>query len=218
MRDTPDLPDRIALFPLRDAALLPRARLPLNMFEPRYLAMTDYALGHGRVIGMIRPRHEEAVNPPLYSVGCAGRIIGFEESGDGRYLVELAGVSRFRLLSDSLSDGNFRLGEVDWTPFAGDLAEEELDAGAYREALTERLGAYLQHLGLTADWSTIEGASVETIVNSVSISCPFDADEKQALLEAPDLAERMRVLMTLMEIALAEAVDADNHDTPDRLQ
>ncbi|MEM9233130.1 MAG: LON peptidase substrate-binding domain-containing protein [Pseudomonadota bacterium] len=212
------LPDTIALFPLRDATLFPRARLPLNIFEPRYLAMTDHALGHGRIIGMIRPRYDDDVNPPLYSIGCAGKIVAFSETGDGRYLIELAGLSRFRLLTEGLSDGNFRLGEVDWSPYTSDLAEPQEDLDAEREPLLSRLSAYLDSVGLSADWDTIEGASMETIVSSVAMSCPFEADEMQALLEAPSLPERINTLSTLMEIATAEAIESDGQDTLSRMQ
>lgn len=212
------LPGTIALFPLRSAALFPRARLPLNIFEPRYLAMTDYALGHGRVIGMIRPRYDDDVNPPLYSIGCAGRIVSFSETGDGRYLIELAGISRFRLLTEGLSDGNFRLGEVDWGPYTADMSEPQEDLDSDRDLLLSRLSAYLDSVGLSADWDTIEGASIESIVNSVSMSCPFEADEMQALLEASSLAERVKTLSTLMEIATAEAIESDGQDTLSRMQ
>ena len=213
------LPDTLALFPLRDATLLPRARLPLNIFEPRYIAMTEHALGHGRLIGMIRPRHEtDEINLPLYQVGCAGRITSFSETDDGRYLIELVGVSRFHLDGEMLADGNFRLGEVDWTPYEADLQKPGADLGSLRAGVIERLAAYLESVGLSADWNTIDGASTETIVNSVSMSCPFDPDEQQALLEAPDIGERIRVLMTLMDMALAEPDDSDSNDPSSRMQ
>lgn len=217
MSDSP-FPETLPLFPLREAALLPRARLPLNIFEPRYLAMTEYALGHQRLIGMIRPREDDEIEPPLYDVGCAGRIVSFEETGDGRYLIELVGVSRFWLKREHLTEENFRLGEVDWSPFAGDRDPSEVDTDSLRENLLLRLADYLHGAGLSADWNTIESASTETVVNSVVMSCPFDADEKQALLEAADLTDRIRVLMTLMEIALAEMNDTDGSDGSGHLQ
>lgn len=219
MSERQRLPDTIALFPLRDATLLPRARLPLNIFEPRYLSMTEHALGHGRLIGMVRPRHDsDEMNPPLYEVGCAGRITSFSETDDGRYLIELVGVSRFHLDSEMLADGGFRMGEVDWTPFESDLDTPDADVASLRTGVIERLAAYLESVGLTADWKTIDGASTETIVNSVSMSCPFDPDEKQALLEAPDIESRIRVLMTLMDMALAEPDDSDGNDGSSRMQ
>ena len=111
------LPDALPLFPLREAILLPRGRLPLNVFEPRFLAMTDHALAHGRLIGMVRPRHEDDVNPTLYEVGCAGRITSFMETDDGRYILNLTGVSRFCLEGDTLTENGFRMGEVSWSRF-----------------------------------------------------------------------------------------------------
>ena len=213
-----DLPDTLPLFPLRGTVIFPRARLPLNIFEPRYIAMTDYALGKGRLIGMINPRHDDDTNPPLYAVGCAGRITSFSETGDGRYLIELVGVSRFRLLTEHLADGNFRLSDVDWGPYAADLEPRSEDADTQRETLSDRLARYLDAMGLAADWDAIDSASTEAIINSVAMSCPFDADEKQALLEAPTLPERAQTLMTLMEIATAEAQDADSQDNFGRMQ
>ena len=213
------LPDEIALFPLRDAALFPRSHLPLNMFEPRYLAMTEYALGANRLIGMIRPRSEnEDMNPPLYSIGCAGRVVSFSETDNGQFVVELLGVSRFRLISDHLTDGNFRMGEVDWSAFRSDPSSPQEDTDSLRPQLLSSLETYLKSTGLAADWETIDNAATETIVNSVAVSCPFDADEKQALLEAPSLTQRIRDLMTLMEIAAAEALDDMAPDTFSRIQ
>ncbi|ADM08825.1 hypothetical protein PB2503_03752 [Parvularcula bermudensis HTCC2503] len=198
------LPETIALFPLRSAVLLPRARLPLNIFEPRYLAMTDYALGHQRLVGMIRPRFDDDVSPPLYSVGCAGRIISFSETGDGRYLIELTGVSRFRLIEDAQDDRGFRKGVVDWQPFVADRHDPQEEDPALRERVLELLVRFLDGVGLSADWDTIEGASAETIVNSVSMTCPFEPDEKQALLEAEGLRQRAETLIALMEMAVAD--------------
>lgn len=200
-----DFPATLAIFPLRGAVLLPRTRLPLNIFEPRYIAMTDHVLGAGRLIGMVRPRHDDDVNPPIYEVGCAGRITSFSETGDGRYLVELAGVSRFRVLSEELAEGGFRLAQVDWSAFADDLVSSPEETPALRDRVLDLLMRYLEEIGLSADWDSIEGASAETIVNSVTMSCPFEAEEKQALLEAATFQQRAEILISLMEIAVADA-------------
>lgn len=197
-------PDQIPLFPLRGAVLLPRCRLPLNIFEPRYLAMTEHALGHGRLIGMVRPRHDDDVNPPLYAIGCAGRITSFAETDDGRFLITLTGVSRFRLTNEALNEGGFRVGKVDWMAFLRDRTELAGESPHLRERLLELLMQYLDEVGLSADWESIEGASAETIVNSVTMACPFEADEKQMLLEADTLDERAEALIALMEIAVAD--------------
>jgi Lon protease-like protein len=186
--------------------LLPRGQMPLNIFEPRYLAMTDHALRQDRVIGMIRPRgDDEGPNPPLYAVGCAGRITSFMETGDGRYLITLTGTTRFRLRDDYLTEGGFREGYVDFGSYAQDRQELPEENPILRERVLELLMQYLKEVGLQADWDSIEGASAETIVNSVTMTCPFDPDEKQALLEAQTLAERARALIALMEIAVADS-------------
>ncbi|MEM9810457.1 MAG: LON peptidase substrate-binding domain-containing protein [Pseudomonadota bacterium] len=213
------LPGELAIFPLRSALLLPRGQLPLNVFEPRYLAMTDHALKNHRLIGMTRPRHEDDVNPELYDIGCAGRITSFMETGDGRYLLTLTGVSRFRILSEGLSDGGFRMAQVDWAPFTYDLyADAEEESHLLREQVIDLLMRYLDDAGLQADWDSIEGASAETIINSVSMSCPFTADEKQALIEANSIEERGRTLMTLMEMAIAQKRQDLDDDGSERLQ
>ena len=201
---TQSLPEELAVFPLRSAVLLPRGQLPLNIFEPRYLAMTDFALEHGRLIGMTRPRCDEDVNPPLYDVGCAGRITSFMETGDGRYLITLTGVSRFRVISDQLTDGGFRVARVDWGAYATDLHADQEESPHLREQVIELLMRYLEEVGLQADWDSIEGASAETIINSVAMSCPFAADEKQAILEARTINDRGQTLIALMEMAIAQ--------------
>ncbi|GGY36854.1 LON peptidase substrate-binding domain-containing protein [Parvularcula lutaonensis] len=212
------LPGEIAIFPLRGAILLPRAQLPLNIFEPRYLAMTEYALGHGRMIGMVRPRHGDDVNPSLYDVGCAGRITSFMETGDGRFLLTLTGVSRFRLLNHHLTDGGFRVAEVDWGGFAADLHADQDENTLLRERVIELLMRYLEDVGLRADWDSIDGASAETIINSVAMSCPFEPDEKQALLEAPSIEKRGETLIALMEMAIAQKLQDLDDDSAERLQ
>ena len=217
-KDRTTLPTDIAVFPLRGAILLPRAQLPLNIFEPRYLAMTDYALGHGRLIGMVRPRYEDDVNPVLYDVGCAGRITSFMETGDGRFLLTLTGLSRFRILREQLHDGGFRIAEVDWSSFVADLQPEPRENAALREKVIELLMRYLEEVGLKADWDSIEGASAETIINSVSMSCPFDPDERQAILEAPTLSQRGETLIALMEMAIAHKSHDSDDDGGDLLQ
>lgn len=198
--------------------LLPRGRLPLNIFEPRYLAMTDHALKTSRMIGMIRPRHDDDVNPPLYTVGCAGRITSFSETGDGRYLITLTGVSRFRLTREEITATGFRLGEVDWSPYALDQEEIADESPALRDRIVDLLMKYLDEVGLSADWDSIEGASAETIVNSISMSCPFDADEKQALLEASTIAERAETLIALMEMAVFGGQGDATDDARQRMQ
>lgn len=212
------LPGEIAIFPLRGAILLPRAQLPLNIFEPRYLAMTEFSLGHGRIIGMVRPRYDDDVNPALYDVGCAGRITSFMETGDGRYLLTLTGISRFRLQHDHLTDGGFRMAEVDWGGFGQDRQADHEENAMLRERVIELLMRYLEEVGLKADWDSIEGASAETLINSVAMSCPFEPDEKQALLEAPTIEHRGETLIALMEMAIAQKLQDLDDDSTERMQ
>ena len=212
------LPDVLPVFPLRNVLLLPHGRLPLNIFEPRYLEMTDTALGKGRLIGMVRPRADDTED--LYPVGCAGRIINFMETDDGRYLITLAGISRFRIAEEIDAETPYRQARTDWSAFRADLWETEDDDPALRKRLLDVLVTYLKEAGLKADWSSIEGASVETIINSIAMSCPFGADEQQALLEAASISTRAETLITLMEISVAEGNgDTPGHpDKPSRLQ
>ena len=212
------LPDRLPLFPLRDAILLPRGRLPLNVFEPRYLAMTDHALATGRLIGMVRPRHEDDTHSALYEVGCAGRITSFMETDDGRYILNLTGVSRFCLEEDDLTSRGFREGRVAWSRFAMDQHPDPEESPALRERVLEVLMDYLEEVGLKADWDSIEGASAETIINSVAMACPFEADEKQAILEAPGLHHRGETLVALMQMAIADQRSDRDEDRVERMQ
>lgn len=215
------LPDRLPVFPLRNALLLPGGKLPLNIFEPRYLAMTDAALGAGRMIGMVRPQSDDPVEADLYHVGCAGRITSFMETEDGRYLITLTGVSRF-VCKDEVTTGTpFRMMEVDWSGFTADLhMHEQAESPQVREALIDVLSRYLDEASMKADWDAIDSAPSETIVNSVAMSCPFSPDEKQAILEAETGDARAGTLITLMEMALAEGAGdmAEMDDKPSRLQ
>lgn len=216
--DAPHLPAELALFPLRDALLLPRGRLPLNIFEPRYLEMVEHAFANDRMIGMIRPRHdEEDVRPPLYQTGCAGRIVAFSETGDGRFVLTLGGVTRFKLVRDTLTDSGFRLGAVDYSGFADDHFPPEGDSAAQRDQLVVTLQSYLTAMDMSADWDSVDGAPIEAIVNAISIGCPFDPDEKQALLEAPTVTARADALIAMMELGIATEIN-DGPDPSERLQ
>jgi Lon protease-like protein len=213
------LPTKLPIFPLRSAMLLPRSQLPLNIFEPRYLAMTEYALGRGRLIGMIRPRFEDDPEGRLYDIGCAGRITSFMETGDGRFLLTLTGLSRFRLEGDELTNGGFREAAIDWSPFSLDHYQEPEENPELRDRVIELLMEYLEEVGLRADWDSIEGASAETIINSVAMSCPFEPDEKQAILEARSIEERGSALIALMQMSIAtKRSELGDDDMSERLQ
>jgi uncharacterized protein len=200
-----DLPGVIPIFPLPGALLLPRARLPLNIFEPRYLAMLDDTLKtEHRLIGMIQPivMPEGKASGRLHQIGCAGRVTSLQETDDGRYLITLTGVSRFRL--GGLQDGftPYLRTSVDWSSFERDLGRSERDEDFDRTAFLDTLARFFETAQLSSDWDSLKRADEELLINSLSMLCPFDPEEKQALLEAPTLANRRETLVTLMEFAL----------------
>lgn len=199
-RKPADLPNRLAVFPLSGALLFPRGLLPLNVFEPRYLSMVDDALAGSRLIGMIQPSGvaPEGDPPALARVGCAGRLTALQETEDGRYLITLTGVSRFRVVRETIAATPYRIVEADFDTFANDLAAPEELLGADVDALLEALRDYLERNGLAADWDAISQAPAHTMVNSLAVGCPFTAPEKQALLEAPTLHERCKALVSLL--------------------
>jgi Lon protease-like protein len=197
------LPEIVPIFPLVGVLLLPRGRLPLNIFEPRYLAMTRDALKGERLIGMMQPSDpaDKSRNPPVYPIGCAGRITSFAETDDGRYLITLTGVSRFRVTRElPLLDG-YRRVVADWTPFAEDAAEAGEPPPFDRDRLMRGLGAYFKQRQLAADWEALRNAPGDRLVTTLAMMCPFEPSEKQALLEAADFAERARLLTAIVEMA-----------------
>jgi Lon protease-like protein len=205
-----DLPESIPIFPLPGALLLPRARLPLNIFEPRYLAMLDDTLKtQHRLIGMVQPvvMPEGKSTGRLHHIGCAGRVTAFQETEDGRYLITLSGISRYRLVEQVEGFTPYRRANVDWASFERDLGRAEQDEGFDRAAFLRTLARFFETAQLSSDWDSLKEADVELLVNSLSILCPFDPEEKQALLEAPTLANRRETLMTLMEFALRSGGD-----------
>ncbi len=199
-----DLPDTIPVFPLPGALLLPRARLPLHLFEPRYLQMLDDTLKTShRLIGMIQPREVPGVKEKkLHAIGCAGRLTGFSETEDGRYMISLSGISRFRVREEVAGFTPYRRCTVDWTPFARDLGGPEDDKGFDRPAFMEALGRFFEAMNLSTDWSSLKEAEPELLINSLSMLCPFSPEDKQALLEAPSLTTRRETMVTLIEFAL----------------
>ncbi|HEX5317961.1 MAG TPA: LON peptidase substrate-binding domain-containing protein [Stellaceae bacterium] len=208
MPDIGDFPDTIPVFPLTGVLLLPRGRLPLNIFEPRYLAMTRDALGGPRLIGMVQPSdpHEGGMNPAVYPVGCAGRITAFSETDDGRYLITLTGVSRFRIREELALVSGYRRVVPEWAAFGADL--EPADSGFDRARLVRELRNYFSQRQIEADWDMIDKAPAEHLVTSIAMLCPFAPSEKQALLEASDLAARAELLTALVEMAAISAAPA----------
>ena len=203
-----DLPDVIPLFPLTGALLLPRGRLPLQIFEPRYLAMLDDVLKtRERLIGLIQPRPAPEGQRRLQAIGCAGRLVSFAETDDGRYMVTLAGISRFRILDEVQGFTPYRRVSVDWTPFARDLGPAEADPGFDRDSFLALLARFFTARGLTSDWDSLRGAEPELLINALSQLAPFTPEDRQALLEAPDLVTRRETLVTLIEFALRGGED-----------
>jgi Lon protease-like protein len=200
-----DLPAVIPVFPLPAALLLPRADMPLNIFEPRYVAMIDAALSGNRVIGMIQPDDRAAVcarGPGLCTIGCAGRITSLAETGDNRYMITLTGIARFRIVEEVPATTPFRLYRIDTAPFASDFVagdEDKVD----RRAVLAVFRAYLDAHNLEADWESVDRTPNEALINALAMMAPFGPAEKQALLEAPDLKTRAETLVAITEMSLA---------------
>jgi Lon protease-like protein len=208
-RGPADLPEIIPVFPLPGALLLPRGQMPLNMFEPRYLAMVDDSLRDGhRLIGMIQPdiahSPKNSDKPALFRVGCVGRITQLAESGDGRYILELTGISRFRVVEELEVLTAYRQCKVDFFTYVDDftarMGEDEVD----REALLSVLADFLKANNLKVDWEGVESAPNEALVNALAMMSPYGPAEKQAMLEAPDLKTRAEILIAVTEMDLAK--------------
>ena len=203
-----DLPKEIPLFPLNNILLLPRSRLPLNLFENRYLHMFDHALKADRMIGMIQPR-ESAKNsskkPDLYDVGCAGLIVAFSQTNDNRYEIVLKGVSRFKVIKEKELFNGFRRAKIKFDSFKKDLAAESLSSSNDRANFEKKVKTYLEKQNVNADWQAIEASSDEDLVNSISMGCPFSNIEKQALMEAKNISERFKVLSSLLDMSINDS-------------
>lgn len=198
-----DLPETVSVFPLPGALLLPRSRLPLHIFEPRYLQMLDDALKTPeRLIGMIQPNSCQSNESKLHQIGCAGRVTQFSETEDGRYLITLSGVSRFRIKSELDAFTPYRRCAVSWVGFDRDLGKAEADNAFDRSRFLDLLERFFSSRQLSTDWDTLKDADDELLVNSLSMLLDFDPEEKQALLEAPCLRTRRETLVTLIEFAM----------------
>ena len=195
-----DLPQVIPVFPLDGALLLPHASRPLNIFEPRYLNMLDDAMAAERIIGMVQTLGGLRDRPHLAPIGCAGRVTSFTETPDGRYLVTITGLARFRVQDELSVQTPYRQARVDFQPYAGDLKALPGEGAAERPRLLAVLKRYLEHRGLRIDWGAVEDADVEALVNSLAMALPFNAAELQALLEAGTLDDRRETLIALLEI------------------
>ena len=209
-RSSSDLPTEFAVFPLAGALLLPQGKLPLNIFEPRYLRMIDDALASGRMIGMIQPdtsRADTPSGPALYKVGCLGRLSSFSETDDGRYLVTLTGIVRFAVQVELELRRGYRRVRADVARFAADLdTDPEPAAKGSRESLLAALRAYFAAQGFDANWDAIEEMDEPGLVTTLAMVCPFEPPEKQAILEAPTPPDRLSALLALLQMG-AHAAD-----------
>ena len=204
-----DLPNVIPLFPLNKVLLLPRAKLPLNLFENRYLHMLDYALSNKKIIGMIQPKDRstkdsDTKNPNLYQIGCAGRVTAFSETNDNRYELILKGVCRFKVIKEKKVINGFRSAEVKWDEFKNDFNTCSLKNQKKRKDFESLLKVFLKKISINADWQMVETTNDEDLINMISMCCPFDVSEKQALLEAKTLEQRLSVLNSLMQMGINE--------------
>lgn len=218
------LPGSLPIFPLSGVLLLPGGRLPLNIFEPRYLSMVRFALQEHRLIGMVQPRVEDAEgallpgeesededapdlgDAPIYQTGCAGRITAFSETDDGRYLITLKGLIRFKVTHELHGRDGFRMVGADFNPFASDFKEQTTVFD--RPRLLDALQSYFEFEGIEADWDAIGEASDERLITSLAMVCPFSPAEKQALLEAPTPSERAEAMTAIMEMAVMSNLPA----------
>jgi Lon protease-like protein len=205
-RGPQDCPSVIPVFPLPGALLLPRGQMPLNIFEPRYLSMVDDALKNDRIVGVIQPDLEGGgapSTPKLYAIGCAGRITQFAETGDGRYLITLVGIGRFRVEQELPTTTLYRQCQVNFEPFASDFVARAGEESVDRAGVLKALRDFVQASDARVDWKGIDEAPNEALVNALCMMSPFGVREKQALLEAPDLKSRAEVLIAITEIELA---------------
>jgi uncharacterized protein len=199
-----ELPAQLPVFPLGGALLLPRTELPLNIFEPRYLRMVEDVMGKHRMIGMIQPIESKSEPPELQRIGCAGRVTSFSETDDNRLMVVLTGVCRFEWTREKKSKTPYRQLDVNYDSFAADLVVDEAARNVDREGVVKAFRNFLDANSMSANWEEVEKVSTETLVNNLSQMAPYPIEEKQALLEAPDLKSRAEMLIALTELALSK--------------
>ena len=206
-----NLPKVIPIFPLSGALLLPRSNLPLQIFEPKYLQMFEDSLKTpDRLIGMIQGNSNTGTSKDLHKIGCAGRIIQFSETPDGRYMITLGGVSRFKIETEEIGFTPYRKAQVDWSKYEKDLGPTEKDKDFDRDYFMNLLGKFFVSAELKTDWNSLKDADEELLINSLSMLCPFEPEDKQALLEAKSLVLRRKTLTTLLEFSILGGKPGDS--------
>ncbi len=199
-----DIPETLAIFPLQGALLLPRGRLPLNIFEPRYKAMVEDAMAGDRLIGMIQPLVKETLDseekPEIYGTGCIGKITSFSETDDGRYLITLTGICRFEITRELPAQRGYRRVTPKVAPYLRDFEAPVSEVTVDRDRLVEAMTDYFSQHDLAPDWESVNDTPTADLVAAMAMLCPFTSSEKQALLETDDLADRARVMIALMEM------------------
>ena len=204
-----DLPSVISLFPLSGAVVLPHGQLPLNIFEPRYLSMVFDALAGSRLLGMVQPLHaEEGDCPDLHHTGCAGRIVSFSETRDGRVLLVLSGISRFDIEDEPKLYRGYRRARVSWSRFIHDLGDEEIDIDRGRLLFSAK--SYLESRQLSIEWDSLVGLELPELVDTLASSLPFSSREKQGLVEALSLQDRCELLSALCEFAVENPIRGED--------
>lgn len=198
-RNVSDLPETLPVFPLEGAILFPRWHLPLNIFEPRYLAMIDDALSGSRLIGMIQPL-DQSRTPKLADIGCAGRIVSYSETDDGRYLITLHGICRYRIDNEVKAETPYRQIEADWSAYSADIMQPAATSLPPRQDIINAMRRYSEAKSIQTDWPAMEDADLETLINALSAGCPFSVMEKQALIEADTLQARALTLIKLLQL------------------
>ena len=191
------LPRKVPIFPLTDVILLPQGHIKLNIFENRYLNMTEDCLSSNRIIGMIQPKQKSK----LYDIGCIGKIVQFSEIEENKFFIELKGICRYKILNHTLSERKYRIAEVSYEEYSTDLNSKKTEIDKHQ--FLKPMKKYFDSKNIQTDWKIIDRAPIEVLVNSLAQSCPFTSIEKQALLEAKDIASRLNLMITLFEINAA---------------
>ena len=191
------LPRKVPIFPLTDVILLPQGHIKLNIFENRYLNMTEDCLSSNRIIGMIQPKQKSK----LYDIGCIGKIVQFSEIEENKFFIELKGICRYKIINHTLSERKYRIAEVSYEEYSTDLNSKNTEIDKHQ--FLKPMKKYFDSKNIQTDWKIIDRAPIEVLVNSLAQSCPFTSIEKQALLEAKDITSRSNLMITLFEINAA---------------